>query len=383
MDETLNAAELANLVARVFRPQERDEGLAIIVDLPDERLPDNPDWAARRAMAAAWGDILAGAAAATGLDRVTVAWYRNAGGNNADLPDTCALAGGGAVLAHADDLAGHDASSFTDLFASHSLILAPTELSATAPLKVAVRAHEMRAATMPGFLPTMIPALRIDYTEVNRRVDLLKALLDVATAAVVKTRCGGREHVLRLDLRHNEAHASGGLFPANGTAGNLPSGETYIVPYEGNLPGDPSLSAGELPVQFDDEVVLYRIAGNRAVAVLSRGPHSEREARYIRDEPAYANLSELGLGVLGDFGLKPTGSILLDEKLGLHIAFGRSDHFGGSVGPGDFSSPDAVVHIDRVYIPEMQPDVAVASLTLESTAGAREIMRDGRWIGIF
>jgi hypothetical protein len=381
MAETLNATELVKLVERVFRPTAADEGLAILVDLPDERLADNPDWAARRAMAAGWGEMLAGTA--TGLERVSVAWYRNAGGNNADLPDTCAIVGGGTVLDRADELAGRTSTRFDDLFDTHSLVLAPTELSATAPLKVAVRSHAMRAATMPGFLPSMIPALRIDYGEVNRRVDLLRELVDAATAAVVVTRAGGREHVLRLDLRHNAAHASGGLFPANGAAGNLPSGETYVVPYEGNLDGDPSLTAGELPVQFGDEVVLYRIEGNRAVTVLSEGPESEREADYLRREPAYANLSELGLGVLGDFGLKPTGSILLDEKLGLHIAFGRSDHFGGSVGPGDFSSPDAVVHIDRVYIPEVQPDVTVASLTLEFPGGSREIMRESAWVGVF
>ncbi len=381
MAETLNTVDLVNLVERVFRPSAQDKGLAILVDLPDERLADNPDWAARRAMAAAWGDMLAGADG--GPARVSVAWYRNAGGNNADLPDTCAIVGGGDVLDRADELAGRASTSFDDLFAAHSLVLAPTELSATAPLKVAVRSHAMRAATMPGFLPSMIPALRLDYGEVNRRVDLLKDLVDAATGATVVTRSGGREHVLRLDLRHNTAHASGGLFPVNGAAGNLPSGETYVVPYEGNLDGDSSLSEGELPVQFEDEVVLYHIEGNKAVAVLSEGPHSEREAAYIRDEPAYANLSELGLGVLGDFGLKPAGSILLDEKLGLHIAFGRSDHFGGSVGPGDFSSPDAVVHIDRVYIPEVQPDVEVASLTLTSPGGDREIMRDGAWVGVF
>ena len=100
-------------------------------------------------------------------------------------------------------------------------------------------------------------------------------------------------------------------------------------------------------------------------------------------EPAYSNVAELGLGLLADYGIKPAGQLLLDEKLGLHIAFGRSDHFGGSVGPGDFSSPDAVVHIDRVYIPEVQPDVEVASLTLASPGGDREIMRDGAWVGVF
>jgi leucyl aminopeptidase (aminopeptidase T) len=236
---------------------------------------------------------------------------------------------------------------------------------------------------MPGFLPAMIPALQIDYAEVNRRVDRLKALLDPATAATVVTRAGGRTRTLRLDLRHRTAHASGGLFPHNGVAGNLPSGETYIVPYEGELAGDPSGSRGELPVQFDDEVVVYRIEGNKAVAVLSEGPRSAAEAALIVAEPAYANLAELGLGVLGDFGLEPVGSILLDEKLGLHVAFGRSDHFGGAVGPADFSGPDAVVHLDRVYIPQVQPAVAVLSVRLEGQDGEREIMRDGEWSGVF
>jgi hypothetical protein len=87
--------------------------------------------------------------------------------------------------------------------------------------------------------------------------------------------------------------------------------------------------------------------------------------------------------VLGDFGLEPVGSILLDEKLGLHVAFGRSDHFGGAVGPADFSGPDAVVHLDRVYIPQVQPAVAVASVTLEGPDGPREIMREGAWTGVF
>ena len=116
--------------------------------------------------------------------------------------------------------------------------------------------------------------------------------------------------------------------------------------------------------------------------VLSAGPVSEREAAYIVREPAYANLSELGLGVLGDFGLKPAGSILLDEKLGLHIAFGRSDHFGGTVGPGDFSGPDEVIHLDRVYIPETQPRVQVVEVILEGSGLKRTIIRDGVFVGL-
>jgi len=153
------------------------------------------------------------------------------------------------------------------------------------------------------------------------------------------------------------------------------------VPYEGELPGDPSRTEGVMPVQFGDEVVRYRIAGNRALEVLSEGPKSRDEAALLAREPAYGNLAELGLGVLSAFGLKPIGEILLDEKLGLHLAFGRSDHFGGQVGPAQFSGPGAVIHIDRVYVPETQPDVKVLAVDLQFPDGGRlALMRDGEYV---
>lgn len=387
MNTNLSAEELGLLIERVFQPTGSDRGLAIIVDLPDQRLADNPDWARRRAMAAQWYLSLQDQMARLGLEPLTLAWYRNAGGNNADLPEVCHPGDGHTVPAEADELEGTPSLTFGDLFRQHSLVLAPTELSATAPLKVATKKagtgpEGFRAATMPGFLPSMVPALRLDYGVINRRVNLLKEWLDQAERADFHFESGGQKYELVLDLRHRGGHASGGLFPANGIAGNLPSGEAYIVPYEGEIEGDLSRSQGTLPVQIDDEVVLYRIAANKAQEVLTDGPASAVEARHIAAEPAYANLSELGLGVLGDFGLKPTGSILLDEKLGLHIAFGRSDHFGGTVGPADFSGPDAVIHLDRVYIPETQPKVMVKEVRLTGPSLDRVIITDGVFQGI-
>jgi hypothetical protein len=65
----------------------------------------------------------------------------------------------------------------------------------------------------------------------------------------------------------------------------------------------------------------------------------------------------------------------------LHIAFGRSEHFGGQVGPAAFSGPDAVIHIDRVYVPETQPDVIVKRLDLVMAEGDRlSLMRDGQYV---
>jgi hypothetical protein len=130
-----------------------------------------------------------------------------------------------------------------------------------------------------------------------------------------------------------------------------------------------------------DEVVVFEIEDNVAVRVLSDGPTSRRETELLSAESARGNLAELGLGVLAGFGLEPIGVVLLDEKLGLHVAFGRSEHFGGQVGPSSFSRPDAVIHQDHVYVPEVQPRVNAAGVDLHLPDGtALELMRDGEYV---
>lgn len=382
MHPELTTDELTDLIRRVFSPTSNDRAMAVLVDLPDVELPDNQAWSARRKMAAGWAAALEKARDRHGLD-VSLVLYRNARANNADLPETMTLWDPSHPIPEtADDLVGHPGVSVGEVLTRHQLALAPTELSATAPLKMLCPQYGCRAATMPGFSPEMVPALRLDYGEVNRRVTILKEYLDRAIAAdFVFDVAGQGAFNLRLDLRHRSAHASGGLLPHPGMAGNLPSGEAYIVPYEGEIEGDASQSGGTLPVQLDGEVVIYRVERNRAVEVLSDGTVSGSEAELIRAEPAYSNLAELGLGVLAAFGVNPVGEVLLDEKLGLHIAFGRSEHFGGQVGPDQFSSPEAVTHQDRVYIGELQPDVKVTAVDLSFEDGeTMPLMRNGEYV---
>ena len=48
--------------------------------------------------------------------------------------------------------------------------------------------------------------------------------------------------------------------------------------------------------------------------------------------------------------------------------------------PTQFSDPDAVIHIDRVYVPETQPDVKVVSVDLKMADGSSVVlMRDGEY----
>ena len=380
--EALDTGELLALIERVFAPAAHERSLAVLVDLPTIAAEDTPRWAARRAIAAQWCQQL-GAVGGTAALRVGLFSYPNVGVNNAELPGLLWPAAGAGLAAAAEHLEPSEGCSLGEVLADYALVVALTELSATAPLKLLAPRYGFRAATMPGFCAEMVPALRLDYREVDRRVRVLKGLLDEAGRAELsfldRTRAATLH--LTLDLRHRKAHASGGLLPTPGSAGNLPSGEAYIVPYEGELNGDPSRSRGTLPVELDSEVVHYQIEGNRACAIGSEGPVARRERELLVREPAYGNIAELGLGVLADFGLAPIGQILLDEKLGLHLAFGRSDHFGGRVAPADFSAPEAVVHIDRVYLPATQPQVAVLELALhERPGGPLVVMRDGRYV---
>ncbi len=382
MSDKLTGQELVDLVKRVFDIRSNDRNLVVMVDMPDDVVPDNPTWKARREMAAQWVSLLAPRASELGLDDVRLFLYPNPHANNANLPATGFFHAPtpDALPATAKEIPGA-AIPFDQIFESFRLIMAPTEFSATAPLKMAAKDYLFRAATMPGFCADMIPALRLDYGVIGKRVDRFTEMLDAAVRCDITFDAAGKKHELVLDLRHRKGHASGGLLPDEGTAGNLPSGESYIVPYEGEIDGDPTGSAGEIPVQFGDEIVVYRVENNVAVQVLSDNAASREEADRLRAEPAYGNMAELGLGVLGDFGLTPTGELLLDEKLGLHIAFGRSEHFGGQVGPDNFSSPDKVVHIDRVYTPEIQPDVKIARAQLTMSDGSVvTLMENGAYV---
>jgi hypothetical protein len=379
--ETIKDQEMIRLIRSVFPPHPDDRRLGILVDVPRDPTRDSPDWQERRSLAVDWYRTLDDIHSSLPLEDVILIAYPDVGSNNADLPESGTIVRGELPWSAESLPTTGETRSFTDIFRNTQIFLAPTQYSTTAPLKVAAARFGFRAATMPGFSSRMIPTLRLDYGEVNRRVLLLKERLDRAQGADVTFQVDtGDSLQMYFDLRFRTAHASTGRFPDRGTAGNLPSGEAYIVPYEGET-GEISRTEGILPVQIDDDVVYFHVKQNVAEDVEGRDPATETEKEHLEREPAYGNMAELGFGVLADFGIHPVGKILLDEKLGFHIAFGRSEHFGGAVGPDDFSSPSEVVHLDRIYIPATQPRITVKSLVLLYEDGRGEIiLEEGKYL---
>jgi leucyl aminopeptidase (aminopeptidase T) len=157
---------------------------------------------------------------------------------------------------------------------------------------------------------------------------------------------------------------------------NLPSGETYIVPYEGERADVPSRTAGVLPVRVGRELTLLHVSSNRIVNVEGDGPEGVRLRAVFEVDPARRNVAEVAFGC-NDRALV-TGNVLEDEKAGFHWAFGRSDHLGGTVGVTAFSRSEHVVHQDIVYA--RGNPIQVAEAVVRRGALATTVVRDGDYV---
>ena len=105
---------------------------------------------------------------------------------------------------------------------------------------------------------------------------------------------------------------------------NLPSGEVFTGPHEGSADGTVAFSIPSSPAGVDVAGVELRFADGEVVDA-----RAERGEPYLLEtlatDPGARRLGELGIGT--NTGLdRPTGLILLDEKIGgtVHLALGRS-----------------------------------------------------------
>jgi leucyl aminopeptidase (aminopeptidase T) len=187
-------------------------------------------------------------------------------------------------------------------------------------------------------------------------------------------------HRCWFDLRHRRPEMDDGFLPRFKEGDriiNLPSGETFMVPYEGEFEDVPSWTAGTIPVIEDDELVLFHVVANTVVVVEGDGPVADRYAEFFDADPARANIAEVAFGV--NDTAEVTGVVLEDEKAGFHWAFGRSDHLGGVVGVDDFESPQTVVHQDIVYAAGNPIQVEQADI-IHADGRRASIIVDGEYV---
>jgi hypothetical protein len=356
--------DLEKLLLDVFAPQP-GERVLVMTDIPHGELRDSKAWADRREMAATWQSVFQKLGKKRGFTVHPPLQYAATGAHGAPLPEE-------------GDVQGEKVR-LEDILSQTNIAAALTEYSATAPLIDFMKTRpSLRAASMPGIMKSMEgTALSADYTEVARKSHILADRLDRAMGAKVRFSTG---HAVYFDLSHRQAEADDGQLHQDKTGVrlvNLPSGEACIAPYEGEVEGQPSKTEGMIPADYDGELVLYRLRENRIVEIMGDGPKAGEMRDYFAVDEARRNIAELGLGCNDKAVI--SGSILEDEKvLGMHWAYGLSQHIGGVTGPAQFSDPKHVVHQDIVY--PKGGAVEIASLALEYEDGTTEqIIKDAQY----
>jgi hypothetical protein len=358
------ANQLKKLLIDVFDPLP-GETVLFLTDEPHGNLEDNDLWQSRRQMAEEWRRTFGQLGNKVGFKVLPMLTYPATGNHNGPLPDEGEMGGKHIRL--------------VEIFRQSNIVVAMTEFSATAPLmKFSEQIPNFRAASMPTVHQGMMKtALAADYQEVARKCQVLGDKLNQAEVAMLVFSTGDQVYI---DLRNRQAKIDDGHLHADKSGVrmiNLPSGEAYIAPYEGEKSDQISLTEGFIPMSYGEIVVHLQIAGNQVVKVVSDIHVADDLREWFAVDPARRNVAELGLGC-NDKAII-TGNILEDEKVfGVHIAYGRSDHTGGVVGVDDFRDPANVVHQDVVY--PFGGEIEVTSLIFEYKDGTREeIIRDAHY----
>jgi leucyl aminopeptidase (aminopeptidase T) len=169
--------------------------------------------------------------------------------------------------------------------------------------------------------------------------------------------------------------ASDGII-SNGVWGNVPSGETYIVPVEGSAQGSVVIN-GSIPglrIKADEQIVIHFKEGRLA----SIEPENNNTAQFLKREQIdravaagdnnWQNLGEIGIG-LNPAVHRLTGNMLFDEKAAgtAHIALGLSHFLGGIV--------NSKIHCDMVV---RAPTIIVDGKTIVNKGRLRFVEAEWR-----
>ncbi|MCO5061616.1 MAG: hypothetical protein M9963_06385 [Kiritimatiellae bacterium] len=363
-ERTFPPFDLARLLTTVFAP-EGGERVAVLIDLDDPkdmqdyRFLRNPAYTIQRhAYEVVHQRLKAGILNLTGGEMFA---YQITGGSNLDLPD----------LAY--DAAGRAISLERDVYSKYDLILAITTYSATAPLTAFAKQFGFRGATMHGMNDIILRSgLAVDYNEVSRDAEALRAGMTGADWADLDFGVGDKTYTLRLQLGKQEAQKSHGLCRGKEPdVANLPAGEVYWVPTGAD---------GQFPLKYEEDgtLALMTVRGGRIInAELVKGSEEtvRRHLAKIESDPATGEIGELGLGTQV---LPVSGRDIQDEKvLGtFHIATGRSDHLGGSLTPDKFSDASHATHDDILFAPHKTPEVTHCEIRLHRNGETIVVAKD-------
>jgi aminopeptidase len=213
-----------------------------------------------------------------------------------------------------------------------------------------------RFASLPHFDPDMFgTSMNVDWQALAERTARLVAAVNRAEWVNVECPNGTAMHICKRD---RDAGGDDGLLTSPGCFGNLPAGEAYFAPLEGESHGVMVIEWG--PTRKLESPLTLTVADGRVVRIDGDEPHRTRlEARFAESGNC-RNLAELGIGT-NDRASRPDNVLEAEKIMGtIHLALGDNTGFGGVVA--------APFHEDYVFY---QPTV-----TLVMADGTEEVILD-------
>ena len=189
-----------------------------------------------------------------------------------------------------------------------------------------------RYASMPLFNSRMWKTgMTSNWGELAQRTLSLKEKLSGAISCHVRTPNGTD---MSFDLRERDFRADTGLLVNPGDCGNLPAGELYISPMEGNSKGRMVIEPGVNP-SLKGQVVFEVTDGKVTNITGERGFISWLESTFQK-HPLTRNIAEFGIGT------NEKAKAEFEKILGtIHVAIGDNSTIGGKT-----SVP---LHMDFVF----------------------------------
>jgi leucyl aminopeptidase (aminopeptidase T) len=221
-------------------------------------------------------------------------------------------------------------AQIAELMKLADVVMCPTSKSLThTDARRAASAAGARVATLPNVTEeVMVRCMNADYTAIAARTFSLCALLE-QTSVVRVTAPGGTD--ITLPIAGRKAHASSGLFRNKGESGNLPTGEAYLAPLEGQSTGVVVVDGSMAQVGMVKEPIRITVRNGYAEEIT--GGEEARKLLALLEPHGRdgRTVAEFGIGTNDKAIL--TGVILEDEKVmgTIHIAFGDNKSMGGTV----------------------------------------------------
>jgi leucyl aminopeptidase (aminopeptidase T) len=336
--------ERMKMINDVFAPKSGEKVL-IFYDTPHDNIKDNDKWKESRQMAKRWYETFKEMGDSQGFI-VDISKYNSPGLHNTQLPN-----------------------SIIDKIKKYNLVIVFMEYSISSTLIEICHADNSitRGAGLHPEKRMEEGVFKANYPEVKKYAISIKNKLTNAIGAEIVF---STDDYLFIDLRNRNGYSDEGDCTKTGQYINFPSGEGFIAPYEAstdeNKEFGKSKTEGIWPVSYYGELLKYRVKNNRIDSIIGKGPMADEARKFYAENISRRNIAELGIGCNPKAIV--TGNVLEDEKVGLHIAYGTSTHFGGKV--------QSDTHFDIVYAKGCP--VEGKSLKLVYEDGSKiEIVKDG------